>query len=76
MQLAKHERRRRVLRRIAEAGGTPPSVSKPPVETPTYGKCHHIATSRNHPIPLFTFLREHDNDPALKVEVLSHFKHT
>ncbi|KAG2060429.1 hypothetical protein BDR06DRAFT_849385, partial [Suillus hirtellus] len=65
-QLAKHERRRRVLRRVAEAGGISSSISQPPIDTPSSRKHHHIATSRNHPLPLFTFLREHNNDPALK----------
>lgn len=70
-QLAKHERRRRVLRRVAEIGGVisgfdshsptdvPPSVSS--------RNHHHIATTQSNPINLFAFLREHGGDPAVKV---------
>lgn len=71
-QLAKHERRRRVLRRVAEAGGTSPSISLSPVDAPSSGKHHHIAVSQNNTVPLFTFLREHTDDPALKVAVILH----
>ncbi|KAG2739784.1 hypothetical protein P692DRAFT_201872909 [Suillus brevipes Sb2] len=64
-QLAKHERRRRVLRRIAEAEATTPSINQPPVQVDP-GERYHIACNRNNPVALFTFLREHDGDPALK----------
>jgi hypothetical protein len=33
-QLAKHERRRRALRRVPEAGGISLSISQPPVDPP------------------------------------------
>lgn len=76
-QLAKHERRRRVLRRVAEAGATSPPISQPPVaDTPSSNKHHHIVTSQNHPVALFTFLRQHENDPALKVQSILHFERT
>lgn len=75
-QLAKHERRRRVLRRVAEAGGISPPASHSPIDASSSGKHHHIAPSQNHPVALFRFLREHDNDPALKVEETSHFECT
>ncbi|KIK36743.1 hypothetical protein CY34DRAFT_93881 [Suillus luteus UH-Slu-Lm8-n1] len=69
-QLAQHERRRRVLRRVAEASGVSPSISRSPVDPTSLGKHHHIACSRNDPVALFTLLREHDDDPALKDYVL------
>ena len=53
-----------------------PSISQPPVDVPPSGQHHHIATSQNHPVAIFTLLREHDDDPALKVVVTSHFKCT
>ncbi|KIK36572.1 hypothetical protein CY34DRAFT_94132 [Suillus luteus UH-Slu-Lm8-n1] len=65
-QLAKHERRRRALRRVAQAGSIPPSISQLPIDISSSGHHHRIASSRNHPVALFTFLREHNNDPALK----------
>ncbi|KAG2048807.1 hypothetical protein BDR06DRAFT_1012728 [Suillus hirtellus] len=70
-QLVKHERRRRVLRRVAEAGATSPPISQPPVaDAPSSNKHHHITTSQNHPVALFMFLRQHENDPALKKFIL------
>lgn len=66
-QLAKHERRRRVLRRVAEAGGTTPSLTQTLVDVPSPGKNYCISTGQNHPISLFTFIRQHDGDPALRV---------
>jgi hypothetical protein len=70
-QLAKHERRRRVLRRVAEVEpssgpGQPEANALPPVSSDHH---HSIATSQNNPVNLFAFLREHDGDPAIKVEV-------
>ncbi|KAG1855096.1 hypothetical protein C8R48DRAFT_776498 [Suillus tomentosus] len=65
-QLAKHERRRRALRRIAEAGGTTPCLSQSLVDIPSSGKHYRITTGQNHSISLFAFIREHDGDPALK----------
>ena len=70
-QLAKHERRRRVLQRVAEASGVSASISQSPVDPTSLDKHHYIACSRNNPVALFTLLREHDDDPALKVEVES-----
>lgn len=72
-QLAKHERRRRVLRRVAEAGGSAPSSSnQSPADTPPSGLSemhHYISHSQNNPVGIFTFLRENNGDPAVKVEV-------
>lgn len=70
-QLAKHERRRRVLRRVAEAAGSISSNNEPPTDPPT--PCspedhHYIASSRNNPISLFSFLQENEGDPAIKVK--------
>lgn len=68
-QLAKHECRRHVLRRVAEAAAyATPSINQTPVQVDP-GKRYHIACNRNNPVVLFTFLREYDNDPALKVQV-------
>lgn len=70
-QLAKHKCRRRVLRRVAEVEslsgpGQPEANAPPPVSSD-----HHysIATSQNNLVNLFAFLREHDGDPAIKVEI-------
>lgn len=30
---------------------------------------HHISASRNQPVPLATFVREHPDDPAKKVRL-------
>ncbi|KAG2046937.1 hypothetical protein BDR06DRAFT_1014331 [Suillus hirtellus] len=68
-QLAKHERRCCVLRRVAEAGGISSSNNQSPADClpPTLHKHHHfISPSRNDPISLFEFLQEHDDDPATK----------
>ena len=68
-QLAKHERRRRVLRRVAEAGGIP-SCNQPPVESPPSipsGTHHWISAVQNSPVDLFPFLRENNGDPAVRV---------
>jgi hypothetical protein len=75
-QLAKHECWRHALRWVAEAAACiTPSINQSPVQVDT-GKRYHIACNRNNPVALFTFLREHDDDPALKVEVKYHFIHT
>lgn len=69
-QLAKHERRCRVLRRVAEVGdtsyGSHSQADAPPLAPSN--QHHHIAPTRNNPVKLFTFLREHDGDSAVKVE--------
>lgn len=68
-QLAKHERRRRVLRRVAESGGIFSSDGQSPADAPPSvlsRKHHHIATTQSNPINLYPFLREHDGDPAVK----------
>jgi hypothetical protein len=49
-QLAKHERRRRVLRRVAEASGVSASISQSPVDPTSLDKHHYIACSRNNPV--------------------------
>lgn len=70
-QLAKHERRRRVLRRVAEAGGASVSDSHSPTSAlpVSSGKHHHIAVNQSNPVDIFAFLRHHGNDPAVKVEI-------
>lgn len=81
-QLAKHERRCRVLRRIAEAGDMPPSGShdyhSPADASPSTssGQHHRIATTQASPINLYTFLRGNNGDPAVKVGVTSQREHT
>jgi hypothetical protein len=70
-QLAKHERRRHVLRRVAEVGAMQSSSSQPPANAPPSASLethHHIATTRNNPVDIFAILRENEGDPALKVE--------
>jgi hypothetical protein len=66
-QLAKHERRRRVLRRVAEHDSH--FTEQPPVDVPVGLTEHHYIHTlcRNHPLDLFSFLRDHDNDPAVSV---------
>jgi hypothetical protein len=65
-QLAKHERRRRVLRRVA---GHNLHTAEQPLDLPAGLKDHHYipTLSRNNPLDLFSFLRNHDNDPAVTV---------
>jgi hypothetical protein len=68
-QLAKHERRRRILRRVAETGQSSTS-EKAPLDSPTAGfKDHHYIPkcSHNNPVDIFRFLQEHDNDPAVAI---------
>jgi len=70
-QLAKHERRRRILRRVAEEGQRSTSKRAPldlPVAGPRFKGHHYIPTlSYNNPLNIFEFLRGHDNDPAVAV---------
>jgi hypothetical protein len=68
-QLAKHERRRRVLRRVAETGHCSHNSEQALVDLPTAIKDHHYIPklSYNNPLYIFDFLREHDNDPATSV---------
>ncbi|KAG1775822.1 hypothetical protein EV702DRAFT_1199039 [Suillus placidus] len=70
-ELAKHERRRRVLRRVAEAGRSSCTWEQPPVNLPAginMKNHHYIPTlSRNNPMDIFNFLRDHDSDPAVAV---------
>jgi hypothetical protein len=74
-QLAKHEHRHCVLRRIAEGGISSPSSQPHANVLPSTlsEKHHYIAPTWNNPVDIFTFLREHDSDPAIKVEVALHF---
>lgn len=67
-QLAKHERRRRVLRRIAETGALY-AGKQAPIDLPAGFKGHHYIPklSYNNPLYIFKFLQEHDNDPAVAV---------
>ncbi|KIK31601.1 hypothetical protein CY34DRAFT_40000, partial [Suillus luteus UH-Slu-Lm8-n1] len=64
-QLAKHERRRRVLRRVAEHDLH--FTDQPPVDVPVGLTEHHYIHTlcRNNPLDLFNFLRDHDSDPAV-----------
>jgi hypothetical protein len=66
-QLAKHERRRRVLRRVA--GCDLHSTEQPLADSPIGLNDHHYIPTlcRNNPLDLFGFLRDHDNDPAVAV---------
>lgn len=68
-QLAKHERRRRVLRRVAETGHCSQNNEQTLVDLPTVIKDHHYIPklSYNNPLYIFDFLREHDDDPATLV---------
>ncbi|KAG2336252.1 hypothetical protein BDR05DRAFT_978825 [Suillus weaverae] len=72
-QLATHEHRRHVLRRIAESGQSSYAQANKDtaVDAPlAFNLKHHhyIPTlSHNHPLDLFRFLRQHDNDPAVAV---------
>lgn len=70
-QLAKHERRRRVLRRVAEAEHGSYAWNQPPVDLPAEINLkdhHYIPTlSRNNPLDIFKFLRDQGNDPAVEV---------
>jgi hypothetical protein len=68
-QLAKHERRRRVLRRVAETGQIS-TGKRTPLDLPAAGfKGHHYIPklSQNNPLYMFSFLQVHDNDPAVAV---------
>lgn len=69
-QLAKHERRRRVLRRVAEAGHAG-SLHTSLDQAPAGFKGHHYIAqlSRNNPLHIFSFLRGHGHDPAVDVSV-------
>ncbi|KIK31400.1 hypothetical protein CY34DRAFT_38511, partial [Suillus luteus UH-Slu-Lm8-n1] len=64
-QLAKHERRRRLLRRVA--GYDSHSTKHPLLDLPVGLNDHHYIPTlcRNNPLDLFKFLRDHDNDPAV-----------
>lgn len=66
-QLAKHERRRRVLRRVAEHNSR--TTEEPLLDLSADLKDHHYipTLSCNNPLDIFSFLRAHDNDPALTV---------
>jgi hypothetical protein len=71
-QLAKHEHRRRVLRRTAEAGrDSYTNIEQALGESPAGLKDHHYipTLSRNNSLYIFSFLRSHANDPALTVGV-------
>jgi hypothetical protein len=67
-QLAKHEHRRRVLRRVAETGHDS-CTSEQALDLPAGLKDHHYipTLSRNNPLYIFSFLRNHPNDPAVAV---------
>lgn len=72
-QLAKHERRRRVLQRVAEVAGTSSPGNQSgadALQSTSSEQQHHIATNRNNPVQIFAFIREHEGDPAVKVEVI------
>ncbi|KAG2051626.1 hypothetical protein BDR06DRAFT_889558, partial [Suillus hirtellus] len=75
-QLAKHEHRRRVLRRVAEAANISSNQQSPADShaSSLFQDHHFIADNRNNPVSLFTFLREHDGDPATKDHLLYRLK--
>jgi hypothetical protein len=68
-QLATHEHRRRVLRRTAESGQDAYINKDAAIDLPVGSKCHHYipVLSRNNPLDIFKFLRQHDDDPAVAV---------
>jgi hypothetical protein len=68
-QLARHERRRRVLRRIAELGQNLHTNQNAVVDLPVGLERHHYIPklSCNNPLDIFRFLRQHDGDPAVAV---------
>lgn len=70
-QLAKHEHRRRVLRRTAEIGHNSYTNEQALVESPTGLNDHHYipTLNRNNSLYIFSFLRSCANDPALAVGV-------
>lgn len=70
-QLAKHERRRRVLRRVAEMGHSSYTNEPAPIDFSAKLKDHHYISklSRNNPINIFIFLQQYDADPAVAVGV-------
>jgi hypothetical protein len=52
------------------------SNSQQPAHAPplaSYDKHHHVAITQNNAVNLFTFLRGHDGDPAIKVNLTSYF---
>jgi hypothetical protein len=69
VQLAKHERRRRVLRQVAETSCDSNNSEQALVDLPAGLKDHHYipTLSCNNPLSMFSFLRDHPNDPALVV---------
>jgi hypothetical protein len=56
---------------------SPPDTHSPADTSPqtSSGQHHHIATNQSSPINIFAFLREHDGDPAVKVEVILQREH-
>lgn len=77
-QLAKHECRRCVLRRVAEAGGVSTSDTQSPADaSPSVPsvKHHYIATNQSNPVNVFAFIGEHNDDPAVKVDVILQFEY-
>lgn len=66
-QLAKHEHRRRVLRRVAESGHSLYASKQLLVDLPAGFKDHHyMPMNYNNPMHIFAFLRDHGDDPAVK----------
>lgn len=71
-QLARHERRRRLLRRVAETTHSSYANQQAPTDlVPADLNGHHYIAklSRNNPIFIFKFLQHHDTDPAVAVGV-------
>lgn len=68
-QLAKHERRRCVLQRVVQTGHCFHTSEQLPVDLPAVIRDHHYIPklSRNNPLYIFRFLREHGDDPAVAV---------
>jgi hypothetical protein len=56
---------------------SPPNTHSPVNTSPqtSSGQHYHITTNQSSPINIFTFLREHDGDPAVKVEVILQREH-
>lgn len=68
-QLAKHERRRRILRKVVETTDDSYPGQLTLLDSPAGFKDHHYIPklSFNHPLDIFRFLRDHDDDPAVAV---------
>jgi hypothetical protein len=68
-QLTWHERHHRILRHTAESGQDSYANQDVAIDLPVGLEYHHYIPklSRNNPLDIFKFLRQHDNDPAVAV---------